>query len=62
MMQQYKKIIFIILAFLIVSCLILAGISIAERSLLGLILSLLSVVILMGIGFTFKKKMEKRSE
>ncbi|MFT4416065.1 YlaF family protein [Fredinandcohnia humi] len=40
-------------------CIMLIGIAIAERSMLGIILSIIAVIIVTGLGFTTKKKMRE---
>ncbi|WP_010282802.1 YlaF family protein [Bacillus timonensis] len=40
-------------------CIMLIGVSIAEKSVLGIILSIIAVIIVTGLGFTTKKKMRE---
>ncbi|WP_449539871.1 YlaF family protein [Ferdinandcohnia sp. Marseille-Q9671] len=40
-------------------CIMLIGVAIAEKSLLGIILSIIAVIIFTGLGFTTKKKMRE---
>lgn len=41
-------------------CIMSIGIAIAEKSMLGIILSLISVIIVTGLGFMTKKKMREK--
>ncbi|KEF36017.1 hypothetical protein M670_04816 [Schinkia azotoformans MEV2011] len=47
------------LAIATVIALMLIGVAIAERSLLGIILSITATVLITGLGFSLKKKMRK---
>ncbi|MCA1029913.1 YlaF family protein [Bacillus timonensis] len=38
----------------------LIGVAISYKSLLGIILSIIAVIIIMGLGFTTKKKMREK--
>lgn len=49
-------------AFATVICFILVGIAVGERSIVGIILSLIGVVIIMGMGFTTKKKLREQGK
>ncbi len=40
-------------------CIMLIGVAVAEKSLLGIILSIIAVIIVTGLGFTTKKKMRE---
>ncbi|WP_078547382.1 YlaF family protein [Litchfieldia alkalitelluris] len=51
----------LIFSLLTVICMMSIGIAIAERSILGTILSILAVIIVMGFGFVTKKKMREKS-
>lgn len=62
MNQQKKQFFFLILSFLTVFFLILTGISVAERSLLGFLCSLLGAFTIVGIGFVLKRKWRKEHE
>ncbi|GAA0350569.1 YlaF family protein [Bacillus horti] len=57
-----RKVISLLFALAAVSCFVLAGIFVAERSVLGVILSLLASVVVMGVGFSFKKKFRLQDE
>lgn len=50
---------FLGLAIATVIALMLIGVAIAERSILGIILSILGSVLLTGLGFSLKKKIRK---
>ncbi|MEC1721035.1 DUF5325 family protein [Schinkia azotoformans] len=50
---------FLGLAIATVIALMLIGVAIAERSLLGIILSITATVLITGLGFSLKKKMRK---
>ncbi len=50
---------FLGLAVATVIAMMLIGVAIAERSLLGIILSILATVLLTGLGFSLKKKIRK---
>jgi hypothetical protein len=52
---------FVMLSFAIATiiCLILIGISIAEKSIFGIILAIIAAIITMGLGFTTKKKLRE---
>ncbi|WP_077617680.1 YlaF family protein [Bacillus sinesaloumensis] len=43
-------------------CIMLIGVAIGERSLLGIILSIIAVIIVTGLGFTTKKKMRENGK
>lgn len=45
-----------------VICFILTGIAVGERSIFGIILSLLGVVFIMGFGFMTKKKLREQGK
>lgn len=49
----------LLFAILTAICIMLIGVAIAERSLLGIILSIIAVIIVTGLGFTTKKKMRE---
>lgn len=53
-----KKINAVFLGFAIatVICLMLIGVAIAERSLIGLVFAVISTIFVMGFGFVIKKK------
>ncbi|EKN68493.1 DUF5325 family protein [Schinkia azotoformans] len=50
---------FLGLAIATVIALMLIGVAIADRSLLGIILSITATVLITGLGFSLKKKMRK---
>lgn len=62
MKQQHQQLFFLILSVLTIFCFILTGIFVAERSPLGILTSLLGACILVGIGFSFKRKWRKDGE
>ncbi|WP_042349078.1 DUF5325 family protein [Bacillus massiliigorillae] len=51
------KLLFLLLALLATSSMAGVGISIAYRSIIGIILSILAVIIVMGMGFSTKAKL-----
>lgn len=51
----------LLFAFATTISIMLIGIAIAERSLLGIILSIFAVIIVAGLGFTTKKRMREKS-
>ncbi len=51
------KWLFLLFAFLACACMVGIGISIAERSIIGIILCILATVAVFGIGFSSKKKL-----
>ncbi|WP_202076627.1 DUF5325 family protein [Caldalkalibacillus salinus] len=51
----------LIFAILAVTCFVLAGIAVAERSAIGFIGALLASVCVMGTGFMLKKKRKKKA-
>ncbi|HHW38239.1 MAG TPA: YlaF family protein [Bacillales bacterium] len=50
---------FLGLAIATVIAMMLIGVAIAERSILGIILSITATVLITGLGFSLKKKMRK---
>ncbi|WP_163101357.1 DUF5325 family protein [Peribacillus alkalitolerans] len=54
--------IFLFLAFLAAACMMLAGVAIGERSILGLLLSLLGLIAVMGFGFATKSKYRREGK
>lgn len=57
-----KKIIFLLVAITGVFFFGLTGVSVAERSLIGAILSLIASILVIGMGFTLKKKWRESEE
>ncbi|WP_419883715.1 DUF5325 family protein [Peribacillus sp. B-H-3] len=53
---------FLLLALLAVASISWIGISIAEQSIAGVIISIFALFIIMGYGFTLKKKMRKKGK
>ncbi|QPC46203.1 YlaF family protein [Mangrovibacillus cuniculi] len=51
---------FIMLSMLTVLAIMSIGVAIAERSILGIVASILLVTIIMGLGFKTKKKLRER--
>jgi hypothetical protein len=51
---------FLVFAFLTAFFMILIGIAIGERSLLGILGSIIGVIAIMGIGFTYKRKIREK--
>jgi len=51
-----NKWIFLVLAILAACCMAGIGISVGFRSVVGIILSIIALIIVMGFGFTTKKK------
>ncbi|MFZ3588098.1 DUF5325 family protein [Bacillus sp. DJP31] len=58
--MKQPNIVFLILAFLTAFLIILIGIAVGERSILGIIGSIVGIVAMMGIGFTYKKKLREK--
>ncbi|RAK23213.1 hypothetical protein B0I26_101167 [Anoxybacillus vitaminiphilus] len=54
--------VFLFFAVLAAACIMAIGIFIAERSLLGIIFSLIALLATMGAGFMTKKRMRKKEE
>ena len=56
-----KKIesLFLLFALVATSCIVGIGISVAERSIIGIISCILLLILVMGIGFITKKKMRE---
>lgn len=54
--MEKKNVISLLLAFLAAFFIILIGIAIAERSVLGIFGAILGVISTMGVGFVFKAK------
>jgi hypothetical protein len=50
----------LVFAFLTAFFMILIGIAIAERSILGILGAILGVVATMGVGFSYKKKIREK--
>jgi drug/metabolite transporter (DMT)-like permease len=57
-----KKIIFLLVAITGVFFFALTGVSVAERSFIGAILSLVASILVIGYGFTLKKKWRESEE
>ncbi|WP_453997220.1 YlaF family protein [Bacillus nitroreducens] len=49
----------LLIAISVAVCIMLIGVAVAERSLLGIILSIIAVIIVTGLGFSTKKKMRE---
>ncbi|WP_102347077.1 YlaF family protein [Bacillus sp. Marseille-P3661] len=47
------------LAILTVVCLMLIGVAIAERSIIGILLAVIASILVIGFGFVMKKKMRE---
>ena len=56
------KWIFLVYSILAAICIMAIGIFIGEKSILGIILSIFVLFIIMGFGFSTKKKMRERGE
>lgn len=54
------KIVFILLALLAVSSMAGIGITIAEGSILGLLLCIITLTVIMGLGFTLKRRWKEK--
>ncbi len=59
-MKSLNKIM-LLFSFATVFFMMLIGIAVAERSILGIIVSIIGVILIMGFGFVTKKKMRERS-
>ncbi|MFC4320328.1 DUF5325 family protein [Litchfieldia salsa] len=51
----------LIFSFITVFLMMVIGIAVAERSILGIIISIIAVIIVTGFGFVTKKKMREKS-
>jgi ABC-type multidrug transport system permease subunit len=60
-MKEFKWI-FLVYSILAASSIIAIGVFIGEKSIIGIILSILVLFIIMGFGFSTKKKMRERGE
>jgi len=58
MMKKIKSL-FLLFALVATACIIGIGISVAERSIFGIIISIFLLIMIMGIGFMTKKKMRE---
>ncbi|MCY8406031.1 YlaF family protein [Bacillus sonorensis] len=58
-MKQIKWI-FLLFAFAAVASIMLIGVAIAEKSVFGVTGALAAVIVIMGAGFTLKKKMREK--
>jgi hypothetical protein len=58
MMKKIKSL-FLLFALVATSCIMGIGISVAERSIIGIISCILLLILVMGIGFITKKKMRE---
>lgn len=54
------NIIFLVLAFLTAFFMILIGISVGERSIFGIFGAIIGIVVTIGAGFTYKKKLREK--
>jgi len=57
--MKKTKSLFLLFALVATSCIIGIGISVAERSIIGIISCILLFILVMGIGFITKKKMRE---
>lgn len=57
-MKKIKSL-FLLFALVATSCIVGIGISVAERSIIGIISCILLFILVMGIGFITKKKMRE---
>ena len=57
--MKKTKSLFLLFALVATSCIIGIGISVAERSIIGIISCILLLILVMGIGFITKKKMRE---
>lgn len=60
--MKNKNIIFLVLAIITVGFLMLIGISISEGSIIGIILSILGTILIMGLGFTAKRNLREKGK
>ena len=60
-MKEFKWI-FLIYSILAASSIMAIGVFIGEKSIIGIILSIIVLFIIMGFGFSTKKKMRERGE
>jgi hypothetical protein len=58
MMKKIKSL-FLLFALVATSCIMGIGISVAEKSIIGIISCILLLILVMGIGFITKKKMKE---
>jgi hypothetical protein len=58
MMKKIKSL-FLLFALVATSCIMGIGISVAEKSIIGIISCILLLILVMGIGFITKKKMRE---
>jgi hypothetical protein len=61
-MKMNGKGLFLFLAFLAAACMMGAGIAVGERSIFGLLASLIALVAVMGFGFSMKKKYREKGK
>ncbi|WP_257350605.1 YlaF family protein [Pseudalkalibacillus decolorationis] len=57
-----RSIIFIVISILVTFCIALIGVALGEQSILLAIIALLASFILMGVGFSLKKKFRESDE
>jgi hypothetical protein len=60
--MKNSKLIFLFLAVLATFSIMSIGISISLNSLLGIVFAIIMLIIIMGIGFTLKKKLREQGE
>ncbi len=60
-MKEFKWI-FLVYSILAATCLMAVGVFIGEKSIIGIIVSIIGLFIIMGLGFSTKKKMRERGE
>ncbi|HWO96065.1 MAG TPA: YlaF family protein [Bacillus sp. (in: firmicutes)] len=60
-MKDFKWI-FLVYSILAATSIMAIGIFIGEKSIIGIIVSIISLFIIMGFGFSTKKKMRERGE
>ncbi|ATH91280.1 hypothetical protein ACH95_09085 [Bacillus glycinifermentans] len=58
-MKQVKWM-FLLFAFAAVASIMLIGVAIAEKSLLGVLVAIAALIVIMGGGFTLKKRMREK--
>jgi uncharacterized membrane protein len=54
------NIVFLLLAFLTACFIILIGVAIGERSILGIFGAIFGVIVITGVGFTYKRRLREK--
>ncbi|TSB45295.1 YlaF family protein [Alkalicoccobacillus porphyridii] len=60
--MKKENLLFLLLAFITVMCIMSVGIAIAERSIFIGLLAVVGVILAMGLGFSLKKRIREQNQ